>query len=90
MDLKIFPAAFAAIFVAELADKTQLASISLSSKSGKPLSVFLGSAAGYLVVTAVSVVLGSVFARYLKPEIVKYASGGLFILIGALILSGRM
>lgn len=39
MDWKIFLATFSAIFLAELADKTQLVGIGMSAKSGKPLTV---------------------------------------------------
>jgi putative Ca2+/H+ antiporter (TMEM165/GDT1 family) len=52
MDLKIFFATFTAIFFAELADKTQIVGVGMAAKSGKPVSVWLGSVAAYMVVTA--------------------------------------
>ena len=90
MDWKVFAMTFAAIFTAELADKTQLVGIGMSAKSGKPLSVWLGSVAAYIVVTAISVFLGAILGKYLRPELIKYSGGALFIIIGALMLFGRL
>lgn len=42
MDWKVFLATLSAILVAEIADKTQLVGISMSSESGKPISVWEG------------------------------------------------
>lgn len=90
MDLKICIATFIAVFFAELADKTQMVGITMASKSGKPLSVLLGSVCAYIVVTAISVIIGTVLAKYLKPEIIKYVAASLFIVIGALMLWGKL
>ncbi|MFH1957254.1 MAG: TMEM165/GDT1 family protein [bacterium] len=48
MDLKVFIATFRAIFLAELADKTQLVGIGMTAKTGKPLTVWLGSVSAYI------------------------------------------
>ena len=90
MDWKIFTATFTAVFLAELADKTQLVGIGMSMKSGKPFAVLLGSVAAYIVITAVSVFLGAVAAKYIKPEVIRYAGAILFVLIGVLILTGKI
>lgn len=90
MDWKIFFAAFSAIFVAELADKTQLVGLGMSAQSGKPISVLLGSIAAYAVVTLITVMLGSIAGKYIKPEVVKYIGGVLFIGLGALMLMGKI
>ncbi len=81
---------FGAVFFAELADKTQLVGIGLASKTGKPLSVWLGSVAAYIVVTAVSVIIGATLARYIKPELIRYVGASLFIAIGILMFFGRL
>ncbi len=86
MDLKIFLATFGAIFLAELADKTQLVGIGMSAKSGKPWSVFLGSVSAYVIITAISVIIGAIVAKHVKPSIIRYSSATLFILIGAMML----
>lgn len=90
MDWKIFLTTFSAIFVAELADKTQLVGISMSARSGKPISVFLGSASAYMIVTLLSVLIGFTLGNFLKPEIIRYAGAGLFVLIGILMFAGKI
>ncbi|MDD5155132.1 MAG: TMEM165/GDT1 family protein [Candidatus Omnitrophica bacterium] len=90
MDLKVFLAAFTAIFFAELADKTQLVGIGLSAKSAKPLSVWLGSVCAYIIVTAASVIIGATLGKYIKPELIRYGGSLLFILIGVLMFAGKI
>jgi len=85
MDWKIFFTTFSAIFLAELADKTQFVGITMSAKSQRPFSVWLGSVSAYLIITAVSVFLGLIASKYLKPELLKYFSAVAFIVIGILI-----
>ncbi len=84
MDWKIFLATFGAIFLAELADKTQLVGIGMSAKSGKPLIVWLGSVSAYIIVTAISVFIGSTLGKHIKPEIIRYSGALLFVVIGLL------
>jgi len=74
MDWKIFLATFSAIFVAELADKTQLVGIGISAKSGKPMMVLLGSISAYVVITAISVLIGALLGKYIKPELIRYCA----------------
>ncbi|MBU4149511.1 MAG: TMEM165/GDT1 family protein [Candidatus Omnitrophica bacterium] len=90
MDWKIFFATFGAIFFAELADKTQLVGIGMSAKSGRPLSVWLGSISAYIIVTAISVLIGATLGKYIKPEIIKYTGAALFIVVGVLMLTGKL
>ncbi|MDD5561070.1 MAG: TMEM165/GDT1 family protein [Candidatus Omnitrophica bacterium] len=86
MDWKIFLATFGAVFFAELADKTQLVGIGMAAKTGKPVSVWLGSVSAYVIVTLISVFLGSVLAKFIRPELVRYIGASLFIIIGFLML----
>ena len=90
MDWKIFFATFSAIFLAELADRTQLVGIGMSAKSGKPFMVWLGSICAYIIVTAVSVLIGAALSKYIKPEIIRYAGASLFVIIGILIFWGKI
>jgi putative Ca2+/H+ antiporter (TMEM165/GDT1 family) len=90
MDWKVFAATFGAVFLAELADKTQVVGIGMASRSGKPFSVWMGSVSAYIIITAVSVLLGAFLGKFLRPEIVKYASACLFIIIGLLVLMGKI
>ena len=90
MDWKIFFATFGAIFLAELADKTQMVGISMSAKSGKPFSVFLASVSAYILVTAISVFAGALLSAHLKPDIIRYVGAVLFTVIGVLMFLGRI
>jgi len=77
MDGKVFFATFAAVFIAELADKTQFVGIGMASKTGKLVSVWLGSVAAYCVVTLFSVLIGVALGKYLKPEFIRYLASSL-------------
>jgi len=90
MDFKIFLSTFMAVFIAELADKTQIVGLGMSAKSGKPLLVWLGSVGAYMIVTAVTVLIGAVAGHLIKPELVRYIGAFIFICIGFLILSGKI
>lgn len=87
---KIFFTTFSAIFLAELADKTQLVGIGMSSKTGRPFVVWLGSVCAYMLVTIISVLIGYLLSKYLKPEIIKYCGAVLFIAIGVLMFFGKL
>jgi putative Ca2+/H+ antiporter (TMEM165/GDT1 family) len=90
MDWKIFLATFTAVFFAEMADKTQMVGIGMASKSMKPMTVFLGSVAAYAAITAISVIIGAMLGKYIKPEIIKYSGASLFIILGILMLIGKL
>ena len=90
MDWKIFFATFGAIFLAELADKTQFVGIGISAKSGKPLSVWLGSISAYIIVTAISVIIGATMGKYIKPDVIRYCGASLFVIIGLLMFWGKI
>jgi Ca2+/H+ antiporter, TMEM165/GDT1 family len=90
MDWKVFLATFSAIFVAELADKTQLVGIGMSAKSGKPFAVLIGSVSAYIVITALSVLIGATLGKYIRPELIHYTGGSVFVIIGILMFFGKV
>jgi len=90
MDWKIFFATFSAVFLAELGDKTQLVGLNITAESRKPFLVFMGSVSAYAVVTLVTVLIGDTLTKFIRPEYIKYAAGSLFIVIGVLMLSGKL
>jgi len=90
MDLKLFFTVFGTIFLAELGDKTQLAVMALSAENEKGLlSILLGSILALALTSLMGVLLGGVIARYVSASIIQYVAGGLFIVIGIIILSGK-
>lgn len=90
MDWKIFLATFGAVFFAELADKTQLVGIGMSADSGKPLTVWLGSISAYIIITAVTVLIGATLGKHIRPELVRYSGAALFVIIGILMFLGKI
>ena len=90
MGWKIFLATFTAIFFAELADKTQFVGVGMSAKSGRPWVVWLGSVSAYIIVTAISVLIGATLGKYIRPELIRYGGALLFVVIGVLIFLGKI
>jgi len=90
MDLKLFATVFGTIFVAEIGDKTQLATLLYASDASHPkLTVFAASAAALVLTSALGVLGGSVVAEYVNPRAVRWLAGLGFIAVGAWILMGR-
>ncbi|MCG2712946.1 MAG: TMEM165/GDT1 family protein [Candidatus Omnitrophica bacterium] len=90
MDWKIFFATFGTIFLAELGDKTQLANLSLTAKSKSWVCVFSASVCAFALVTLITVFLGNVLGKYLRPDAVRYAGASLFIIVGILMFLGKV
>jgi len=83
MDFRLFAAVFATIFVAELGDKTQLATFLYASNASHPkLTVFTASAAALVFTSALGVLAGSLVAEYVSPRIVRWVAGFGFIGVG--------
>jgi putative Ca2+/H+ antiporter (TMEM165/GDT1 family) len=89
MDYRLFASTFAAIFIAELGDKTQLATLSLSASSSSRLSVFAGSALALVLSSALAVLGGELLSRWVSPLTLRRLAGVVFLLLGALYVSGR-
>jgi putative Ca2+/H+ antiporter (TMEM165/GDT1 family) len=86
MDWKLFGSTFVAIFLAELGDKTQLATLSLSAGSRSKWVVFAASAMALVATSAIAVLAGEALTRAVPPIWIKRAAGGLFIVLGVLFL----
>jgi Ca2+/H+ antiporter, TMEM165/GDT1 family len=81
---------FGALFLAEMGDKTQLAAITLAAQTRSPLSVFLGAALALALVSLIGVGVGTVLGEYLPENILRKAAAVAFILIGMLMLWGKL
>jgi putative Ca2+/H+ antiporter (TMEM165/GDT1 family) len=87
MDLKLFAVVFGTIFVAELGDKTQLATLLYASDAENPrLTVFAASALALVLTSAIGVLAGSAVSHYVSPKVLSWIAGFGFIAIGAWIL----
>ncbi|MFH1076332.1 MAG: TMEM165/GDT1 family protein [Pseudomonadota bacterium] len=83
MDIKTFLITFGTIFLAELGDKTQIATFNFAAEGNKSkLSIFLGSAAALVLTSFIGVMLGSSISRIIPPHYIKIGGGILFIILG--------
>jgi putative Ca2+/H+ antiporter (TMEM165/GDT1 family) len=88
MDWKIFAATFTSIFLAEMGDKTQLATLTMAA-GGSRWSVFAGSALALCATSLVAVLVGDGLARVVSPLWLRRAAGAAFLVMGALFLLSR-
>lgn len=86
MDFKTFLITFVSIFLAELGDKTQLAAISLTAETRKPLSVFLGASAALVLVTLIGVLFGGMLTKFIGERMIKTLAAACFIIVGLFLL----
>jgi putative Ca2+/H+ antiporter (TMEM165/GDT1 family) len=90
MDLKLFATVFVTIFVAELGDKTQLATLLYASEASNPkLTVFAASAAALILTSALGVLGGALVAEYVSPRLMRWVAGFAFIGVGLWVLLAR-
>ena len=79
--LSIFITTFTTIFIAELGDKTQIATLMLSAESGKPIIVFLGSSLALISSSVVGVLIGKWLSKKISPSKFASSTGALMIII---------
>ena len=77
----IFITTFTTIFIAELGDKTQIATLMLSAESGKPIIVFLGSSLALISSSLVGVLIGKWLSKNVSPSKFSLSTGILMITI---------
>ena len=83
MDIKLAVTVFGVVFLAELGDKTQLATLLFSAKSPNSLiTVFLGASFALVSTSAIGVAAGGFVAQYVSPKLLSYVAGAGFVIIG--------
>jgi putative Ca2+/H+ antiporter (TMEM165/GDT1 family) len=83
MDVRLFATVFSTIFVAELGDKTQLATLLYASGTQNPkLTVFLGAATALVLTSALGVLAGAFISQHVSPKFLSWVVGLGFISIG--------
>jgi putative Ca2+/H+ antiporter (TMEM165/GDT1 family) len=83
MDIKLLLTVGGTVFLAELGDKTQLATLLFATRSAESLwTVFLGASLALILASALGVLAGGLVAQYLNPKYLSYAAGIGFIAIG--------
>ena len=81
---------FVTIFLAEMGDKTQLTTITLSSTTNKPLAVFIGSSIALVLATLLGALAGGSIANLIPAFLLKLLSGIVFLIIGINLLSKKI
>ena len=83
--ISIFITTFTTIFIAELGDKTQIATLMLSAESGKPNIVFIGSSLALISSSLVGVLIGKWLSKKISPNKFALFTGLLMIIISTLL-----
>lgn len=86
--LGVFGATFITFFLAEMGDKTQLATIALAAHYVAPVMVIAGTTLGMLIADVPAVFLGNKFADKIPMKLVHSIAAGIFALMGVLTLLG--
>ena len=86
MILTLLFTTFVTVFLAEMGDKTQLTTITLSSTTNKPLAVFIGSSLALISATLLGALAGGSIANLIPAYLLKLISGIVFLIIGIKLL----
>jgi putative Ca2+/H+ antiporter (TMEM165/GDT1 family) len=89
MDWKLFATTFGLIFLAEIGDKTQLATLSLASGTSARWTVFAGSALALVATSAIAVLAGEAIGRVVPEVWLRRLAGVAFLVLGAWFLLAR-
>ncbi len=84
--LQLWFVTFLTVFVAEMGDKTQLATLLMSAQSQSPWAIFFGSASALVAASLLSVVLGEGLGQVIPPGWLEWLAGTGFLVIGGYVL----
>ena len=86
MDLPLLLSTFLTVFLAELGDKTQLATVALSGTSDRPFAVFLGSSSALVLASLLGALAGGSMASMIPADLLQLAASVGFLVIGTRLL----
>jgi putative Ca2+/H+ antiporter (TMEM165/GDT1 family) len=88
MEYKVLLTVFIAVFIAELGDKTQLATMLFAAdKDVSKVTVFIGASLALIVASGIGVLAGGVISQYISEKNLNYIAGIGFVGIGIWTLS---
>jgi Ca2+/H+ antiporter, TMEM165/GDT1 family len=90
MDWRVLLTTFGVIFLAEMGDKTQLAAMTMAAQTQRPWAVLIGASLALACVSAIGVLVGGTLGHFLPIVWIKRAAAVAFIVIGLLILTGKI
>jgi len=83
VEWKLFATVFAGIFIAEMADKTQLLTMLFAAdKDVSKLTIFFGAALALVMTSAIGVVAGTLLSQLINARMMSMIAGTGFIVIG--------
>lgn len=82
----VFLTTLIAFFLADMGDKTQIATIALAANYQAPFTVVVGTTLGMLLADVPAVFLGNSFAKRLPLRLIRMVAAGIFAILGALVL----
>ena len=86
MDLSLLISTFLTVFLAELGDKTQLATVALSGTSDRPWAVFVGSSSALVLASLLGAMAGGSIANLIPTEWLQLGAAVGFLIIGSQLL----
>ncbi len=84
--LGIFGATLVTFFLAEMGDKTQVATVAMAAHYANPLLVVIGTTLGMLIADVPAVFIGDKFSSKIPMKLVHSIAAGIFIIMGVLVL----
>ena len=86
MDFTLLISTFVTVFLAELGDKTQLATVAISGTSNRPLAVFLGSSSALVLASLIGAVAGGSLSAVIPADWLQLIASTGFLVIGGRLL----
>ena len=86
MDFALLLSTFVTVFLAELGDKTQLATVAISGTSNRPLAVFIGSSSALVLASLISAIAGGSIATVVPADLLQLMASAGFLVIGLRLL----
>ena len=86
MDFALLLSTFVTVFLAELGDKTQLATVAISGTSDRPLAVFLGSSSALVLASLFGALAGGSVATVIPSDLLQLVASLGFFVIGSRLL----
>ena len=83
--LQTFITTFTTVFIAELGDKTQIATLLLSADTGKPLYVFIAASLALILSSLIGVILGTYISSKISQNTFNKVAGSIMIFISVYI-----
>ncbi len=86
--LGVFGATLITFFLAEMGDKTQIATVAMAAHYAQPLLVVIGTTLGMLIADVPAVFVGDKFAARIPMKLVHTIAAAIFAVLGLLVLFG--